>query len=210
MIELLFAFVVWAVLHSFTAGPRAKAAYRQRFGERAYRGTYRIIYNLISGLTLVPVIYLLATRLPEVVIWSVPMPFRILNYILQITGALGLLVALLQTDIGQFLGVRQLLRYLRGEPDPDPAGPFIAGGAYGVVRHPLYLFSLVFLWANPVMSLSSLALNLWVTLYFIIGSIFEERRLVYEFGDTYRQYQSRVPRLIPLRLPVRQHSSDGT
>lgn len=210
MIELLFAFVVWAVLHSFTAGPRAKAAYRQRVGERAYRGTYRIVYNLISGFTLLPVLYLLATRLPDVVIWSVPMPFRILNYILQIIGALGLLVALLQTDIGQFLGLRQLAHYLRGDPDPDPAGPFIAGGAYGVVRHPLYLFSLVFLWANPVMSLSSLALNLWVTLYFIVGSIFEERRLLNEFGDTYRQYQSRVPRLFPLRLPDRQHSSDGT
>lgn len=209
MIELLFAFILWAVIHSLTAGSRAKAFFRQTFGERAYQGVYRLVYNIFSGLTLLPIFYLLATRLPNDTIWSAPMPYRLLNYIVQLIGALGLLVALLQTDAWQFVGLRQFVRYLRGDNRPDPPVSLITTGTYGLVRHPLYLFSSLFLWANPVMSLSNLAINLWVTAYFIIGSIFEERRLLLEFGEDYREYQAQVPRFLPLHLPAHQSSAAG-
>ena len=46
-----------------------------------------------------------------------------------------------------------------------------------------------------------LTLNIGVTLYFWIGSIFEERKLVREFGDAYRAHQARVPRLFPWPRP---------
>lgn len=209
MFELLLAFIVWAVVHSLTAGTRAKTFYRRMFGERAYQGTYRLVYNLFSGLTLLPIFYLLATRLPDQVVWSIGMPFRLINYTVQLVGALGLVVALVQTDVWQFLGIRQLVRFLRGHPEPETPAAFIATGAYGLVRHPLYLFSLLFLWANPVMTLTSLAVNLWVTIYFYIGSIYEERRLMSEFGDAYRHYQADVPRLLPLRGLHRHASAAG-
>lgn len=209
MVILLSAFVIWAVFHSLTAGARVKSAFRCRFGERAYRGTYRLIYNLVSGLTLLPVLYLLATRLPDIMMWSVPMPYRLVNYTLQLIGLLGLIFALVQTDVTRFLGVRQLARYLRGEGDPEPPVPFIADGVYRLVRHPLYLFSMIFLWANPEMSLSSLALTLWATIYFYVGSIYEERRLLLEFGDAYLEYQTRIPRIIPLNLSAYRQSSAG-
>jgi protein-S-isoprenylcysteine O-methyltransferase Ste14 len=47
------------------------------------------------------------------------------------------------------------------------------------------------------MTLNRLALVAGVHVYFWIGSIFEERKLVREFGDAYRDYQHRVPRLLP-------------
>ena len=37
-----------------------------------------------------------------------------------------------------------------------------------------------------------------ITLYFAIGSRLEERKLVAEFGESYRRYQRRVPGLVPL------------
>jgi protein-S-isoprenylcysteine O-methyltransferase Ste14 len=36
-----------------------------------------------------------------------------------------------------------------------------------------------------------------MTLYILIGVRFEERELVTSFGDVYREYQQRVPMLLP-------------
>jgi protein-S-isoprenylcysteine O-methyltransferase Ste14 len=47
------------------------------------------------------------------------------------------------------------------------------------------------------MSLNGLAVAVSCHIYFFIGSIFEERKLVREFGAAYRAYQQRVPRLMP-------------
>jgi protein-S-isoprenylcysteine O-methyltransferase Ste14 len=73
----------------------------------------------------------------------------------------------------------------------------VINGLYCHVRHPLYSAGLLFIWLSPLMTTSLLALNLGLTLYIIIGSIFEERRLVGQFGQAYVDYQRRVPRLIP-------------
>ncbi|MFN7037866.1 MAG: methyltransferase family protein, partial [Bellilinea sp.] len=70
-------------------------------------------------------------------------------------------------------------------------------GLYRWVRHPLYTCSLLFLWLMPVMSWNLLALNLGVTLYFIIGSRFEEDKLLDEFGEAYAEYRRRTPAFLP-------------
>jgi len=111
--------------------------------------------------------------------------------------ALGLLVVgLLQTDVWHFLGLRQLV-----ESQPGGSPTLLVKGLYRWVRHPLYTAGLLFLWLTPLMTTSLLALNLGLSLYILIGSVFEERRLLAEFGPAYADYQRRVPRLIPgLRL----------
>ena len=40
-------------------------------------------------------------------------------------------------------------------------------------------------------------INIILTIYIIMGSILEERKLVLEFGDAYVKYQQEVPMLIP-------------
>jgi protein-S-isoprenylcysteine O-methyltransferase Ste14 len=47
------------------------------------------------------------------------------------------------------------------------------------------------------MTRNLLALNVGLTLYLILGAIYEERKLVREFGEQYTRYQERVPMLIP-------------
>jgi protein-S-isoprenylcysteine O-methyltransferase Ste14 len=68
---------------------------------------------------------------------------------------------------------------------------------YRLVRHPLYTFSLLVLWLNPVVSQNSLAFYLGATLYIVIGAYFEERKLLREFGEAYADYMRRTPMLIP-------------
>ncbi|MGD8634199.1 MAG: hypothetical protein PVF85_11555, partial [Anaerolineales bacterium] len=63
--------------------------------------------------------------------------------------------------------------------------------------HPLYTGGLLMIWFMPVMTTSLLAFNLAATLYLYIGSIFEERRLIFVFGERYEAYRKRVPRFMP-------------
>jgi protein-S-isoprenylcysteine O-methyltransferase Ste14 len=97
-------------------------------------------------------------------------------------------------------GVRALRLRLRGERH-EPAGLAIRG-AYRYVRHPLYLFVLLLIWSAPQMSADRLLFNVLWTAWIVIGARLEERDLVGEFGDAYRDYQRRVPMLVPWRRPA--------
>lgn len=198
---LIGIFFVWALVHSLTAGPRAKAAFRARFGDRAYHGLYRLLYNIVSLVTFLAVLAALAVAVPDRLLYSIPMPYRLINFALQGMGAAGLGYSLWQTDVLRFAGVRQFTRYLRGEDVVESPSQFVTTGAYSLVRHPLYLFSMIFLWANPDMTLQSLVLYIYITFYFYVGSLYEERRLAAEFGEAYNDYCQRVPAFLPFRLP---------
>jgi protein-S-isoprenylcysteine O-methyltransferase Ste14 len=73
----------------------------------------------------------------------------------------------------------------------------VTNGLHRLVRHPLYTTSLIVLYLASPMSLNWLAFAISCHAYFFVGSIFEERKLVREFGIAYRAYQQRVPRLLP-------------
>jgi protein-S-isoprenylcysteine O-methyltransferase Ste14 len=79
--------------------------------------------------------------------------------------------------------------------------PLVAKGPYLWVRHPLYLFSLVMIWSCPYLHADKLLFNIMWTLWIIIATKLEERDLVNNFGEPYREYKKRVPMLIPWRLP---------
>jgi protein-S-isoprenylcysteine O-methyltransferase Ste14 len=49
----------------------------------------------------------------------------------------------------------------------------------------------------PLMSWNVLAFNLGITLYILVGILFEERKLLAEFGQLYADYRRRVPMLLP-------------
>jgi protein-S-isoprenylcysteine O-methyltransferase Ste14 len=92
-------------------------------------------------------------------------------------------------------GLRPVLGRLRGKK-PRPI-PFVVKGPYRWVRHPLYLLMILMIWACPDLTADRLVFNGMWTVWIVIGSILEERDLVLEFGDVYREYQRRVAMLIP-------------
>src|SRR3990172_10360464 len=100
----------------------------------------------------------------------------------------------------------------------EPAGdltknppPLTTGGLYRYVRQRVYTAGFVFLWMTPVMTSTVFALYLGLSLYLYIGSVFEERRLLVEFGAAYQAYQRKVPRLFPgwPRRPTDSTTSAG-
>jgi protein-S-isoprenylcysteine O-methyltransferase Ste14 len=118
--------------------------------------------------------------------------------VVQAASLIALAVTALHIDVWRFAGLRQAVAYLAGDPLPLPPEPFVQRGMYGIVRHPLYTFSILYIWSFPTMHAAQLAFAAGGTLYFVIGARFEEQRLLREIGPVYRAYRCRVPFLIPV------------
>jgi protein-S-isoprenylcysteine O-methyltransferase Ste14 len=68
------------------------------------------------------------------------------------------------------------------------SGKFDSTGVLGVVRHPWYLAVFILLWARDL-SPTQIIINVILSAYLVIGTLLEERKLVLEFGDKYKEYQ---------------------
>lgn len=79
---------------------------------------------------------------------------------------------------------------------PAPEG-FVTPFPYRLVRHPIYLGTLILLWAVPAMSLGHLIFSAGLSAYTLLGAWLEERDLAAQFGESYRRYQAEVPMLLP-------------
>jgi protein-S-isoprenylcysteine O-methyltransferase Ste14 len=101
-------------------------------------------------------------------------------------------------------GLRPIRDHLRGTSVQSPASPpgateLVVRGPYRLVRHPLYSCVIVLLWADPEMNAGQLLFAVMWTAWIYAGALLEERDLMAEFGDSYRQYRRQVPILIPWR-----------
>jgi len=95
------------------------------------------------------------------------------------------------------LGIREIVTRLKGKTAKEPI--FTVRGAYRWVRHPLYFFSILMIWAQVSVTTDRLLFNgLW-TSWIIVGAFLEEKDLIASFGDAYRNYQRNVPMLIPYK-----------
>jgi protein-S-isoprenylcysteine O-methyltransferase Ste14 len=194
---IVIAFAAFAGLHSLIAGLAPRERLKQVIDPRLVEGWYRLAYNLVAAVMLIPTLVLIAL-LPDRTLWVVPMPWAAPLLALQGIGLLGLVGALFATDVWRFAGLRQVRAYLSGDPLPLPAPVLQESGMYRYVRHPLYFFSLLVIWPSPIMTGNVLVFNVVATLYFIVGSRIEERRLLRVHGDAYRAYRRRVSWLVPL------------
>ena len=203
-LALTIYFVIYSVVHSWLASASVKGWAQHLLGPLADRG-YRLFYNIFAIVTLLPMFAMMGL-LPNQTLYIVPSPWRWLMIGGQLLAGLAALVSLLQTGLFHFIGLTQLVA-----ERPAESGFLNVSGFYAYVRHPLYTFSIIFLWLMPVMTTNMLTTFVLFTLYFYFGSIYEERRLVAQFGPAYETYRQHVPRLIPIPgrryTPQKKHST---
>lgn len=76
----------------------------------------------------------------------------------------------------------------------------VTGGAYGVVRHPVYLGAIVIWSGLSLCFLSAVAAAitaLYVLPAYLLYARSEEAMMLESFGDRYRRYRREVPMLLP-------------
>jgi len=185
---LLLSLALWGIVHSMLASHFAKDMARGLLGA-GFARSYRLGYNVFAALSFAPILYLMA-MLPNRVVYQIPAPWNVLLFGGQLLSALFLLISLLQTDVLSFSGLRQLF-------EEKENGALVTGGFYRLVRHPLYTFSLLFIWLTPTMTQNSLTVYIGATVYTLVGAYFEERKLERDFGQAYVDYKRVTPMLIP-------------
>ena len=189
---LAILWITWCALHSLLISHWVVTRLKGHFGD-SYR-YYRLFFNIISILTLLPVLLYSSTlHLEPFFTWSGA--WRPVQLFLAL-GALALFYGGgRHYDMFQFLGTRQIAEH-ESKGGLTESGGLDTSGILGVVRHPWYSGGILIIWARPV-DTAVLITNLVLTTYFVIGAILEERKLVTEFGEEYREYQQKVPMLFP-------------
>lgn len=74
---------------------------------------------------------------------------------------------------------------------------FVTPAFYKLVRHPIQTGVVIAMLATPDMTMGRAVLAVGLIAYIFIGLYYEERDLIAEFGDTYRDYKAKVPALLP-------------
>jgi protein-S-isoprenylcysteine O-methyltransferase Ste14 len=115
---------------------------------------------------------------------------------LSLLGYVIVLLASLMVSHADLFGLRQT--WLRFINRPYTPVGFRLAGLYKLVRHPLMLGFLIAFWSTPVMTAGHLFFSIMTTIYIAMGLWFEERDLVAEHGDSYRDYRRRVRALVPI------------
>jgi protein-S-isoprenylcysteine O-methyltransferase Ste14 len=199
-IVLITLWVAWCFLHSFLITPVVT-----RFIQKHLRKTYqyyRIIYNFIALVSLIPVmIYSFSIKGVPVFYWEGP--FRIIQGTLIFSALLFFIGGARQYDIASFIGVRQIRENSTCSILNDDCR-LNTTGMLGIVRHPWYSGGILIVWARNL-DMSAILTSLVISGYFLIGAYLEERRLLSEFGDQYFDYQQHVSMLFPLKW-LRQKS----
>ena len=75
----------------------------------------------------------------------------------------------------------------------------IRKGVFNLVRHPIYLGSLLFYLGLCVLTVSLFSILIWsgIIIFYHFISKYEEKILVNKFGAEYKKYQNEVPMWIP-------------
>jgi protein-S-isoprenylcysteine O-methyltransferase Ste14 len=190
----LVLLTLFALQHSVMARPAFKRRWTRFVPPVVERSTFVLATSLVLAL----------------LFWQWrPLPLRLWDvegdaarWALYGLSAVGWLLVLASTFlINHFdlFGLRQVWRHARGQ-GPAPEAPFVVRALYRIVRHPIMLGFLIAFWATPTMSLGHLLFALVTTGYILVAVKFlEERDLVAQYGEAYRDYQRRVPMLLPWR-----------
>ena len=148
---------------------------------------YRLLYNCFTIVFLTGII-IFHFRVESPLVYSQNSFSVVLSMLFMCTGLAVMLSC-----------IKEYFKQHSGFYNQSYLPTLITEGMHQRVRHPLY--SGTFLFVIGIAFFFPYSKN-WlacaiIILYTVVGSIFEERKLILQFGDAYRQYKRTVPKFIP-------------
>jgi len=190
LLLLAAAWLLYFLAHSLFASLTLKRFVANRWP--VLMPAYRLVFNTVALVLLAPPLYLLYSW-PGQALWSWQGGWFYVANGLALAALGAVAWSMRFYDGGEFLGLRQLREHRRAVADQET---FQLSPLHRLVRHPWYALALVLIWTRD-MNAAMLVTAVMLTLYFIIGSRLEERKLIEYHGEIYRRYRQRVPALIP-------------
>ncbi len=188
---LALGLIAFFILHSFLASLFVKQKVEN--ASPLIVKYYRLFYNLLALVLFFPLYFMLRTY-PGPTLWAWDYPYSILADALAVCAIFAFMWTLKGYDMMEFLGIRQLSSKKVSAHDQ---GAMHISTLHRYVRHPWYTLILVVLWTRDIHLAQLVAYSL-ITLYFVLGSRLEEKKLIVYYGEAYKQYMKKVPGIIPL------------
>jgi len=183
---------LFAVQHSGMARRGFKEVWTRVLVPKAVE---RSTYVLAASLCLI-VMLRFWRPMPDI-IWAVHS--EAIGRAIQAVSLLGWGIVLLATFlINHFhlFGLHQVYNHAKG----IEMGPMKmkSPGLYKLVRHPIYMGFIIAFWVTPVMTYGHLLFAVATLGYILVAIQLEEKDLIQEHGDEYKQYKEKVRGLVPL------------
>jgi methanethiol S-methyltransferase len=187
-IILAFYWILYCFLHSLLADLGFKKNMQVLLG-KGFR-YYRLGYTLFAFIGLGLIIWY-QYQLPVIYIFEADTLLLAAGAIISVVGLIIMAACIKK----YFLSLSGLLSLVQEKTKAQ----LMIGGLHRWVRHPLYLGTFMALWGGFLIlpHLSILISNTIITVYTLIGIQLEEKKLVLEFGEQYREYKKAVPKLVP-------------
>jgi len=177
----VLGWVLWCTLHSALISTTVTDFAKKKLGG-GFR-FYRLFYNVVSLVTLIPLVYY-SHMLRESPVFRWEGPLGIVQVFLLAVSVYLFVAGGKHYSWARFWGISQIKAGGAGS-SLDDSSTFVVSGIHHIIRHPWYL--------------GGILINMVISVYFMIGAVLEERKLVIEFGEKYREYQRTVSMLFPWR-----------
>ena len=143
-ILLIILWILWFTVHSGMISLTVTRYTKAKLGQ--YYRFYRLLFNLVALLTLVPLIFYSQNLKGNVIFrWDGSLLFVQL-FLGAVSSALFFAGAL-KYDLLEFLGIRQIISG-KSYSTLSESGEIAGSGILNVTRHPWYLGAIIFVWID--------------------------------------------------------------
>lgn len=187
--------VFWCVLHSVLISHAVIELMKRKLGE--FFAYYRIFFVLVSIGTLLP-LFFFQISLPQSVLFNWHERWQYIRIAMILYANICIIGGFLAYDVQYVIGIRQIRLYALHSG--EPLNSLETKGILRYIRHPWYSAGLMLVWAGGTITDVNVSVRIIVTVYLIVGTYLEERKLLVERGEPYEKYREEVPMYFPVSI----------